>query len=146
MCLHSEEKKEKKENKCLTGNLNSTFIEELESNSKSYGHCRLVRQIDLVVEIHRTVVEVGMGMTFVVVVLEIVEAIETLVVVLDSVGQIEQSYHLIVGMMVGEQNFVGEPRMMVVEAFVVELELELVQGMGEDMVEELGMVEELEQA
>jgi hypothetical protein len=130
------EKKKKKENKCVTGNLNSTFIEELESNSKSCDHCHLVRQIDLVVEIHRTVVEVGVEVgTTLVVVLEIVVVLETVVP--------EQSYHPIVEMMVVDQNFVGEPRMIVVELLVVELELG--QGMGEDMVEEQGMAEELEQ-
>jgi hypothetical protein len=56
-CVYTARRK--KENKCLTDGLNSTFIEELESNSKSSDHCHLVRQIvDLVVEIHRIAVEV----------------------------------------------------------------------------------------
>jgi len=75
----SRGKKKKKENKSLTDDVNSTFIEELESNSKSCGHCHLVHQIDVVVVgIHQIVAEV-----------EVV--VDTILVVVDSVVQIAQS-------------------------------------------------------
>jgi len=73
MCLHSKEEKEKKENKSLTDDVNSTFIEELENNSKSCDHCHLVHQMEVVVVgIHRMVVEVEVVVDTILVVVDIV--------------------------------------------------------------------------
>jgi hypothetical protein len=73
-CVYTvKRKKEKKENKSLTDDVNSTFIEELENNSKSYGHCHLVHQMEVVVVgIHRMVVEVEVVVDTILVVVDIV--------------------------------------------------------------------------
>jgi hypothetical protein len=88
MILHSkEEKKDKRENKSLTDELTSTFIEELESNSKSCDHYHLVHQIE-VVEVEIAEVEIA---EVEIVEVEIVEVEMIMVVVIDIVVRIEQS-------------------------------------------------------
>jgi hypothetical protein len=118
MSPHSTGEKSKKENKSPTGNLNSTFIEELGSNSKSYDHRQLVRQIEVVVEIHLTVVEVEVPP------------------ILIEVHQNEQCYHQIVGSLV----VVVEDHILV--GMVVDLILFVVE---QQLVEEQSIVEQLEQ-
>ena len=57
--LHRKKRKrDEKEKKSLTDGLKSTFIKELESNSKSYDHCLLVEHIEVVARMLEMVVEV----------------------------------------------------------------------------------------
>jgi len=98
-----EKKRKKKENKSLTDDLDSTFIEGLESNSKSCDRYHLVLEIEVVVGIHRMVAEVEAGTIFVVVVVVEIEVVvgirrivaevevRTILVVIEIVDRSEQS-------------------------------------------------------
>ena len=140
ICVYTAMKKlKKKENKSLTDGINSTFIVELGSNSKSCDHQHLVRPFE-VVEIHRIVVEV-------------VED-HMIVVQLEMIDQKKRHYHQMVEMMVVEDQMIVVLVVVVEYKLVVELELrslvvelklveEQIRDMAVDMIEQQGMVAEL---